>query len=150
MDEKKKKVSVIVYDRLADKVANTARLLRKTPNELVNQCVEDCLRQIEQQSTPPYPLPIVKLARLVLMRDLSRGDRMLQDFLARHIDGWAEYQEDWRRFVLEEANQIDGELTPAVLAKVKKIADHRAKAVELERKHLNKLRADAISATERR
>ena len=138
MDEKKKKVSVIVYDRLADEVVTFAKAVRQTPNEFVNHCIEDCLGQINQQSVPAYPLPIVELTRLAMRRNLSYGDRMLQDFLARHVEGWADYQEDWRRFVLEEANQVDGELTSAVLSKIKKIADHRAKALELERRHLAK------------
>lgn len=147
MDEKKKKISVIIYDRLSERVANTAKVLGKTPNEFVNGCVEDCLRQMEQSGTPSYPLPIVRLARLALMKDLSLGDRMLQTLLANMIPGWAEYQEHWRRYVIEEANQIDGELTTPILNKIKRIADHRAKAWESEQRLLKQLRADANSET---
>ena len=124
----KKRVNVMIYDRWTQPVLDLAKVLNSTPNEVVNRFVEGCMNQIDQRRKPIDPIPVVDLARTILRRNLSAGDRMLQNFLDDKIDGWKEETQMWRDFVLEEANSTEEELTSKVLADIKKRADKRVRA----------------------
>ena len=125
----KKRVTVMLHDRLTSRVIDVATVLKITPNELVNRFAEGCLQQIDQRRKPVDPAPIVDLARQSLRRNLSLADRWLQSKLEQHIPGWAKKTQRWRDLVLEEVNLADDEeLTEETVAAARKRADKRWKA----------------------
>lgn len=124
--ESRKRINVMINDRLTDQVLSIARDMHTTPNDLVNRFVEGCVQQVIQHKRPRDPAPIVDLVRKTLRRDLTFGDRLLQAFLEKHIDGWAEKTARWRELVLEEVNLSEGsELTEETVQAARERADIR-------------------------
>ena len=119
----KKRVNVMLHDRLTQRVTSLAETLHLTANDLVNRIVEGALDQIDQRKKPRDPIPIVNLARAILRKNLGPGDRLLQKFLEANVPGWAATTEKWRDTYLRLANDVDGELTNAELDRLKRRAD---------------------------
>lgn len=127
--ENRKRVNVMINDRLTEQVLSIATNMRITPNDLVNRFVEGCVQQVLQHKRPRDPAPIVDLVRKTLRRDLTLGDRLLQAQLEKHISGWAENTARWRELVLEEVNlSEDLELTDETIQAARKRADKRWRA----------------------
>ena len=139
MDQKKKKVSAILYDRLSDDVVALTKVLNQTPNEFVNRLVEESLMQIRQKTAPTKPLETIKLARLMSLAKLSQGDQMLQAFLAKILPELPNSQAEWRRYVLEQANAYEGPLTDEVVLKIKARADKLVSQAAKERRTKKKI-----------
>lgn len=129
MAAEKKRVTVMLHDRLTARVVDVASVMKISPNELVNRFVEGCLQQVDQRRKPVDPVPMVDLARQTLRRNLSLADRWLQGKLEEHIPGWAKKTQRWRDLVLEEVNLADDtELTEETILQARKRADARWKA----------------------
>ena len=129
MAAEKKRVTVMLHDRLTARVVDVAMVMKISPNELVNRFVEGCLQQVDQRRKPVDPVPMVDLARQTLRRNLSLADRWLQSKLEEHITGWAKKTQRWRDLVLEEVNLADdAELTEETILQARKCADARWKA----------------------
>ena len=123
MEQKKKKVSAILYDRLSERVVELAGELNKTTNELINAFVEECVWQIDDDPIPRSPIETVKLARLIQRRNLTLGERYLQEAVKVFFPNLDDEQESWRNYVLEEANAQPGGLTKEIMDKIKLRAD---------------------------
>ena len=129
MTPEKKRVTVMIHDRMTARVLDIAAVLKMSPNELVNRFVEGCLHQFDQKRKPVDPIPMVNLARQAFRRNLSLGDQMLQAILEKKIRGWASATQRWRDLVLEEANlTADAELTDETIMLARKRANERWKA----------------------
>ena len=129
MTPEKKRVTVMVHDRMTTRVLDIAAVMKISPNELVNRFVEGCLQQFDQKRKPVDPIPMVDLARQAFRRNLSLGDQMLQSILEKRIRGWASATQRWRDLVLEEANlTADAELTDETILLARRRADKRWKA----------------------
>ena len=129
MVPEKKRVTVMLYDRLTARVLDIAAVTKVSPNELVNRFLEGCLQQVDQPRKPVDPIPMVDLVRRTLRRNLSLADRWLQGKLEEHIPGWAKKTQRWRDLVLEEVNLADDtELTEQTISSARKRADIRWKA----------------------
>ena len=129
MAPEKKRVTVMVHDRMTTRVLDIAAVMKISPNELVNRFVEGCLQQFDQKRKPVDPIPMVDLARQAFRRNLSLGDQMLQAILEKRIRGWASATQRCRDLVLEEANlTADAELTDETILLARRRADKRWKA----------------------
>lgn len=129
MTQEKKRVTVMIHDRLTARVVEIAERMNISPNELVNRFVEGCLQQFEQKRKPVDPIHMVDLARQTFRRNLSLGDQLLQALLEKQVSGWARRTQRWRDLVLEEANlTADSELTDETILLARKRADKRWKA----------------------
>lgn len=129
MTSEKKRVTVMIHDRMTARVLDIAAVLKMSPNELVNRFVEGCLQQFDQKRKPVDPIPMIDLARQAFRRNLSLGDQMVQALLEKRIRGWASATQRWRDLVLEEANlTADAELTDETILLARKRADKRWKA----------------------
>lgn len=129
MTTEKKRVTVMIHDRMTVRVLDIAAVMKISPNELVNRFVEGCLQQFDQKRKPVDPIPMVDLARQAFRRNLTLGDQMVQALLQKHIRGWASATQRWRDLVLEEANlTTDAELTDETILLARKRADKRWKA----------------------
>lgn len=129
MTSEKKRVTVMIHDRMTARVLDIAAVMKISPNELVNRFVEGCLQQFDQKRKPVDPIPMIGLARQAFRRDLSLGDQMVQAILEKRIRGWASATQRWRDLVLEEANlTADSELTDETILLARKRADKRWKA----------------------
>ncbi len=129
MISEKKRVTVMIHDRLTARVIDLAAVVKISPNELVNRFVEGCLHQVDQRRKPNDPIPMVDLARQSLRRNLSLADRWLQTQLEKQIRGWAKATQRWRDLVLEECNLADDEeLTEETILLARRRADKRWKA----------------------
>ena len=137
MIPEKKRVTVMIHDRLTARVVDIATVMGVSPNELINRFVEGCLQQFEQKRKPVDPIPMVDLARQTFRRNLSLGDQMLQTLLEKRIAGWKNKTQRWRDLVLEEANlTADAELTEETILLARKRADKRWKAEGNDRRHV--------------
>ena len=129
MISEKKRVTVMLHDRLTPRVVDIAVVMKISPNELVNRFVEGCLQQVDQRRKPVDPVPMVDLARQSLQRNLSLADRWLQTQLEKRIRGWAQKTQRWRDLVMEECNLAeDEELTEETILLARRRADKRWKA----------------------
>ena len=128
-NDNRRRVNVMINDRLTDQVLFIAKEMRVTPNELVNRFTEGCVQQVLQHKKPRDPAPIVDLVRKTLRRDLTFGDRLLQNQLEKRISGWPEMTARWRELVLEEVNLSEGlELTDETIEAARERADKRWRA----------------------
>ena len=129
MSAEKKRVTVMLHDRLTARVVDVATVMKISPNELVNRFVEGCLQQVDQRRKPVDPVPMVDLARQTLRRNLSLADRWLQAKLEEYIPSWPEKTQRWRDLVLEEVNLADdAELTQETVSQARERANTRWKA----------------------
>ena len=129
MISEKKRVTVMLHDRLTARVVDIAVVMKISPNELVNRFVEGCLQQFEEKRKPVDPIPMVEAARHAFRRDLSLADQWLQRQLEKRISGWARRTQRWRDLVLEETNlTADAELTDETILLARNRADKRWKA----------------------
>lgn len=129
MTPEKKRVTVMIHDRMTARVLDIAAVLKISPNELVNRFVEGCLQQFDEKRKPVDPIPMVRLARQAFRRDLSLADQWLQRQLEDKIPGWPKKTQRWRDLCLEEANlTADAELTDETILLARKRADKRWKA----------------------
>lgn len=125
----KKRVTVMLHDRLTGRLITIAEEMKIPTNELANRFIEGCIQQIEQDRRPADPSDIVKLVRDTLRRNLSAADWALQRWLESHVDGWAKKTLRWRELVLDEVNLAgEAELTKAVVEAARKRADKRWRA----------------------
>ena len=122
----RKRINIMINDRLTDDVLSIAAGMRITPNELVNRFVEGCTAQILQRKKPRDPAPIIDLARKTFRQDLTLGDRLLQGMLEKYVKGWANMTTRWRELVFEEVNLSEGsELTPETIEAARERAENR-------------------------
>lgn len=129
MNSEKKRVTIMIHDRMTARVLDIATVMKISPNELVNRFVEGCLQQFDQKRKPVDPIPMVDLAHQAFRRNLSLGDQMVQALLEKRIRGWASATQRWRDLVLEEANlTADAYLTDETILLARKRADKRWKA----------------------
>ena len=136
MTSEKKRVTVMIHDRLTARVVDLAAVVKISPNELVNRFVEGCLHQVDQRRKPNDPIPMVDLARQAFRRNMTLGDQILQALLEKRIPSWAKRTQRWRDLVLEEANlTADAELTDETILLARKRADKRWKAEGNEPSH---------------
>ncbi len=63
MTPEKKRVTVMIHDRMTARVLDIATVMKISPNELVNRFVEGCLQQFDEKRKPVDPIPMVHLAR---------------------------------------------------------------------------------------
>ncbi len=129
MPPDKKRVTVMIHDRLTSRVIEYAAAMEIAPNELINRFVEGCLQQIDQKRPPTDAVPMVDQVRQRLRRNLTLADRWLQNKLEQLIPTWANKTQRWRDLVLEETNLAgDEELTRETILAARKRAEKRWKA----------------------
>ena len=123
MDSEKRRIGVMLYDRLTQRIMEIAKEAKMTPNELVNRFVEGCVAQVDQINKPRNPIPMVAVMRTILKRDLTQGDKFIQRFLDEKIPNWRKEKEDWQAFYLDLVQAYEGQLTLKVLKRLKEDAD---------------------------
>ena len=124
----KKRVTVMLHDRVTPRLIELAAAMKIPTNELANRFIEGCIQQIDQKRRLLDPSPIVELVRKTLSLDLSRGDRFIQRQLQKYIPGWDAGPARWKELVLEEIDLMnDLELTEGTTKAARKRADKRWK-----------------------
>ena len=123
MDTEKKRIGVMLYDRLTQRITQMAEAAHMSPNELVNRFVEGCVAHVDQTNKPRVPVPMVAFLRTIFRRDYTHGDLLIQRILDEKVPDWKNEKESWRAFYVDLVQTYDGELTLKVLKNLKKQAD---------------------------
>jgi hypothetical protein len=104
-----KRSYIALPTKLTPKVKQIASGLGMNVNEFGVHCLEGCVAAIEAETVTP--VSIVRHARRILRKEINAGDRLLLNLLEKSFPELPKNTERFREILIEETNQIDGELT---------------------------------------